>query len=150
VDRLDRWPLRRRGRQRRDALDRRVGIAGAAGDHGHRCRCALGRAHTLGRDGAIAIAIASRADDRAPRRRGPLAAGCQRAARSLGHAVQRRSAGDPRPARAAGEVAIAVDADGRLRVRVDVPDTQPAGAYVGAVVGSGGDAVGTLAVRLAE
>lgn len=48
------------------------------------------------------------------------------------------------------EVAIAVDGDGRLRVRVDVPDTQPAGAYVGAVVGSGGDAVGTLAVRLAE
>jgi hypothetical protein len=48
------------------------------------------------------------------------------------------------------EVAIAVDPDGRLRVRVDVPDTQPAGAYVGAVVGSGGDAVGTLAVRLAE
>jgi hypothetical protein len=48
------------------------------------------------------------------------------------------------------EVALAVDSDGRLRVRVEVPDTQPAGAYVGAVVTSSGDAIGTLAVRLAE
>jgi hypothetical protein len=48
------------------------------------------------------------------------------------------------------EVALTVDGDGRLRVRVEVPDTQPAGAYVGAVVTSSGDAIGTIAVRLAE
>jgi hypothetical protein len=48
------------------------------------------------------------------------------------------------------EVALTVDGDGRLHVRVEVPDTQPAGAYVGAVVTSSGDAIGTIAVRLAE
>jgi hypothetical protein len=48
------------------------------------------------------------------------------------------------------EVALTVDGDGRLRIRVEVPDTQPAGAYVGAVVTSSGDAIGTIAVRLAE
>jgi hypothetical protein len=48
------------------------------------------------------------------------------------------------------DVTLAIDDAGRVAVRIAVPDTQPAGAYVGAIVDERGSIAGTLSVRVAE